>query len=317
MVTRRDVSVAWRRRLGSVLRRRRGAPRVTVVIPTYNWATVLPWSIGSVRAQSFTEWELWVIGDGCTDESAATVAAVDDPRIHWYNLAANGRSQVGPNNAALERAAGEYVAYLGHDDLWLPDHLRTLTGALDAGAPFACARQLRIDPGRAPYVSPHDGYVYTVSDWIAPTSMMHRRDDARSVGGWRFPDPSSMCDPEADLWARLAERRGPPSVIEAVTSVKLPAALRRGVYRERPCDEQAAWWERIRGARDSAAFVADALSDPALRPPARYDLAAVPPGMQDGTVPAAERHRLSRIHKGLDDKGLDDKGLDDKGLDDT
>ena len=77
-----------------------------MVIPTYNWATVLPWSIGSVLAQSFAEWELWVIGDGCTDESAATVATFDDPRVHWHNLAVNGRSQVGPNNAALARADG-------------------------------------------------------------------------------------------------------------------------------------------------------------------------------------------------------------------
>jgi len=43
------------------------APRVTVIMATYNWATVLPYSIGSVLDQTFTDFELLVIGDGCTD----------------------------------------------------------------------------------------------------------------------------------------------------------------------------------------------------------------------------------------------------------
>jgi hypothetical protein len=61
------------------------------------------------------------------------------------------------------------------------------------------------------------------------------------VGGWRFPDVCGAVDPEADLWAQCAEQFGSPMAIDAVTSVKLPASLRQGVYRERPCDEQVAW----------------------------------------------------------------------------
>ena len=41
-------------------------PRVTVIVPTYNWSTVLPYSIGSVLRQSFTDFEVFVVGDGCT-----------------------------------------------------------------------------------------------------------------------------------------------------------------------------------------------------------------------------------------------------------
>src|SRR4029077_3744842 len=114
-------------------------PRVTVVIPTYNWAPVLPYAIGSVLDQTYRDFELLVVGDGCTDESGEVVEGFDDARVHWHNLPANTGHQSGPNNDALRRASGEFMAYLGHDDLWLPNHLDVLTGALDAGALIAHA----------------------------------------------------------------------------------------------------------------------------------------------------------------------------------
>ena len=108
-----------------------------MIIATYNWATVLPYSIGSVLDQTFTDFELLVIGDGCTDESEQVVAAIADPRVHWINLPTNTGNQAGPNNEGLRRARGDIVAHLGHDDLWLPRHLEHLVAAIDAGAAVA------------------------------------------------------------------------------------------------------------------------------------------------------------------------------------
>ncbi|MGH7485232.1 MAG: glycosyltransferase family 2 protein, partial [bacterium] len=98
-------------------------PRVTVIIPTWNRSSVLPYSIGSVLRQTFRDFELIVAGDGCTDDSEQVVSAIGDPRLRWINLPANTRHQSGPNNEALRQARGEIIAYLGHDDLWLPHHL--------------------------------------------------------------------------------------------------------------------------------------------------------------------------------------------------
>src|SRR6266513_1317224 len=112
-------------------------PAVTVIIPTYNWSSVLPYSIGSALRQSFTDFELLVVGDGCTDDSAAVVAATDDPRVRWINLPVNSGHQSAPNNEGLRQARGEIIAYLGHDDLWLPHHLQVLLSALDEGADVA------------------------------------------------------------------------------------------------------------------------------------------------------------------------------------
>ena len=73
-----------------------------------------------------------VVGDGCSDDSEQVVAAIGDPRVRWINLPSNNGHQSAPNNEGLRQARGEIVAYLGHDDLWLPRHLELLAGALDA-----------------------------------------------------------------------------------------------------------------------------------------------------------------------------------------
>ena len=110
------------------------APRVSVIIATYNRANVLPYAIGSVLDQTFADFEVLVVGDGCTDESADVVAAVEDPpRALGQPL-----SQHGPPVRAEQRgpaaSRGEIVAYLGHDDLWLPHHLEFLVAAIGRGA---------------------------------------------------------------------------------------------------------------------------------------------------------------------------------------
>src|SRR5688572_1019424 len=102
------------------------SPVVSVILATYNWTSVLRYAIRTVLWQTFTDFELLVIGDGCTDDTAEVVASFRDPRIRWHNLPENTGNQAGPNNAGLAMARSEYVAYMHQDDLWLPDHLAVL-----------------------------------------------------------------------------------------------------------------------------------------------------------------------------------------------
>ena len=76
-------------------------PRVTVITPTYNWSSVLPYSVGSALRQTFTDFEVLVVGDGCTDDSGAVVEAFGDERVRWINLPANTGHQSEPNNEGL------------------------------------------------------------------------------------------------------------------------------------------------------------------------------------------------------------------------
>lgn len=221
------------------------APAVTVIIPTYNWSTVLPHSIGSVLGQTFSDFELLVIGDGCTDDSEAVVRAVGDPRVRWVNLPANTGHQSGPNNEGLRLARGEFIAYLGHDDLWLPHHLYCLTTALGLGADVAYGVTEVVgvdhtDLAAAPPMAP-----YRPGAWIPPTGVVHRRCVTEKVGGWRHYRELT-CDPEIDLWQRAHAGGFRFGFVRRLTAVKFPAAWRRDVYKLRPDHEQAAWLQRIR-----------------------------------------------------------------------
>jgi len=253
----------------------RAGPRVTVVIATYNWATVLPYSIGSVLDQTLRDFELFVIGDGCADESAEVVASFRDPRVQWVNLPQRTGHQAGPNNEGDRRARGDVIADLGHDDLWLPHHLELVVAAVEDGAPAAHSSTLLVHPASAPAVHPQPGWEYTPGAWIPPTSLAVSRQALRQVGGWRTPRETGRLDPEAELLARIRAALGPSIWVPRVTCVKLPAAERRNVYRTRPNAEQRHWLQLIRSAADpEEAVLATAPRSPAQQPPALATRAA-------------------------------------------
>lgn len=221
-------------------------PRVTVIIPTYNWSSVLPYAIGSVLAQSFADLELLVVGDGCTDDSEQVVAAIQDPRVRWINIPHSGH-QSGPNNEGLRQARGGIIAYLGHDDLWLPHHLALHVAAIDAGRD--------VTSSLVALIGPEDSFIECVrpdvktGSWMLPSALVHRAAMTNAIGGWR--DYRELkTSPEADLMLRGFAARYRWDLVPRLTVVKFPTSLRRNAYRLRPSHEQAAWSARIRSEPD-------------------------------------------------------------------
>src|SRR5688572_30048995 len=107
------------------------SPLVTVVIATYNRADTLKYAVESCLWQTFKDFEVWVVGDACTDHTEKVMQSFSDPRINWYNLPKNSGYQSKPNNEGIRRAKGKYIAYLNHDDIWLPNHLEVLVDKLE------------------------------------------------------------------------------------------------------------------------------------------------------------------------------------------
>jgi hypothetical protein len=128
-------------------------PLVSVRIATYNRAEVLmERTIPSVLAQTYQNFEIVVVGDGCSDDTGARLEEIGDPRISFVNLPHRGvypadpvkRWQVaggGAMNHGAELARGLWLAPLDHDDEFAADHIEVLLrSAMDERCELAYGR---------------------------------------------------------------------------------------------------------------------------------------------------------------------------------
>lgn len=98
------------------------APLVSVVIPTYNQPEMLVEAIESVLAQTYSNLEILIVDDGSTDNTRRRLARyVEDGRIIY--LYQQNRRQAAARNRGIQASKGELIAFLDHDDLWLPQKL--------------------------------------------------------------------------------------------------------------------------------------------------------------------------------------------------
>jgi len=225
------------------------SPLVTVIIPTYNWSEVLPYSIGSILRQTFQDFEVLVVGDGCTDDSEQVVKAQNDDRVRWINLPSNTGHQSDPNNEGLRQARGSLIAYLGHDDLWFPYHLSSLSAALNSGSDLAFAITEVIGPEEKFKVAVPSTLRYSRGTWIPPTGVGHRRSVVGALGGWRHYRELDV-DPEVDLWQRVYDAGYKIGFVPRLTAIKFSASERPGIYRQRSHHEQERWFHRINSEPD-------------------------------------------------------------------
>lgn len=107
-------------------------PKVSVCLLTYKRAAVLPRSIESILDQEFRDFEL-IINDDCSPDNTAQVCETyvkRDPRVKYFRNEKNLR-YAGNQNAAVERASGEYLAYVHDGDIYYPYMLKEWVDALD------------------------------------------------------------------------------------------------------------------------------------------------------------------------------------------
>jgi PST family polysaccharide transporter len=191
-------------------------PTCSVVMAAYNAAETIDQAIASVLAQTLSDLELIVIDDGSTDDTAERVRAhTADPRVRLHRQDNAGPSRA--RNRAIELARGRYVGILDSDDVWLPDYLELMVGALERapGAAFAYTRAWVLDraanrvrgqtwPVRLPRVAPGDADALLkalVAENFVNSSATIRRDILREVGGY---DPWVGVSEDYELWLRIA-----------------------------------------------------------------------------------------------------------------
>ena len=224
-------------------------PTVSVITATYNSSRTLRTALASLRAQDFDDWEAWIIGDGCTDDSADVVESFADTRFHWENLDSNHGSQSFPNNVGLRRAQSRYIAYLGHDDLWMPNHLSELIRSIESTQAdlvhSICALFGRegwegcVGPPRA-----DRGYT---EHYVPPSCWLHRRSLVETVGDWS--DPGSVAIAVDVDYLRRIHRAGKVIACSPhLTVAKFPSWW-IGLYSMTTDPPQEALWARIQQDR--------------------------------------------------------------------
>jgi len=197
--------------------------RISVVMPCFNSARFVREAIGSVRGQSYGDVELIVVDDGSTDDSLSIL----ESQGNAIRLIRQSRRGPYPaRNAGLAVSSGEFVAFLDSDDLWRPDALQKLHGALARhGTDLAyCGWQNVGDSfSNEPFVPP----AYEKGDpieqflrscpWPIHAALL-RRSLVRRLGGFSERRFSSM---DYDFWLRaLALTRNMVRVPEVLATYR-------------------------------------------------------------------------------------------------
>jgi len=98
---------------------------VSVIIPTYNRASLVEHTIQSVRKQTFEDWELIVVDDASEDNTRDVVFSIGDSKIKYVRHEEN-RGGSAARNTGIKNANGRYILMIDDDDLIKKNHLRTL-----------------------------------------------------------------------------------------------------------------------------------------------------------------------------------------------
>ena len=125
---------------------------VSIITPVYQCEKYLVSTIESVLSQTYSYWELILVGD-CTPDNSATLIQPyleSDSRFRYVKLEKNSGAAVA-RNAGLDLARGRYIAYLDADDIWLPKKLeRQLHFMKETGAAFTCCDYEKIEHDGTP-----------------------------------------------------------------------------------------------------------------------------------------------------------------------
>lgn len=114
-------------------------PNVSVIIPVYGAEKYVADTLRSVLAQTYSDFEVLIVDDGCLDRSVEICQQFDDPRIKIIRQ--ENRGLAGARNTGIRHAQGKYLGFLDADDLWLPTklekHVRHLDTAPQVGLSFS------------------------------------------------------------------------------------------------------------------------------------------------------------------------------------
>ncbi len=187
--------------------------KVSVIIPTYNRAALLPRAVNSVLAQTYDNYEIIIVDDCSPDNTQEVIDGFTDSRIHSFRHERN-KGQSAARNTGIANAAGEYIAFLDDDDEWLPNKLEIQVDTLDASASnvaliYCWSNWIDDSSGRVmtPRHSYEEGDIFeqalAMNAHHSPPTLLVRTSVLREVGGF---DEDMDTHEDRVLLCKIAQR---------------------------------------------------------------------------------------------------------------
>ena len=185
-------------------------PCVSVILPIYNNAALVPEALESALNQTFQDFEIIAVDDGSTDNSAQVLRSYE-PRIRVFQQANGGASSA--RNLAIREAQGEFIAFLDADDIWELNKLELQVAAFRADEKvgvcysecvlFDTQKTWDANFGSNPHTSGMIFDAILAKHFISMSSVMIKRSCLDDVGLF---DESLIGSEDYNLFLRLAKK---------------------------------------------------------------------------------------------------------------
>jgi glycosyltransferase involved in cell wall biosynthesis len=202
-------------------------PVVSICIPAYKAGAFIGETLASIRAQTFSEWEVVVVEDGSHDNTEDIVRAFAETVAQPVGFQRHTANQGLPatRNTAIAGSRGQWIALIDSDDLWTPHHLEhAVAHARKTGADLVHTGVIMFDSDtgkdlelRVPSAASIAALPLSLfrGDYpIQPSSTLIRRDTLNKAGGF---DPKCRYVEDRELWCRLARAGARISYVDALT----------------------------------------------------------------------------------------------------
>ena len=188
---------------------RYAVPRVSVVVPCYNYGRYLTEAVGSVLTQTFQDFEIIIVNDGSTDNTLEVadkiMSACTDGRIRLINQTNSGDPALA-RNRGISEARGEFILCLDADDMIMPEFLHQCVMLLDKVQDIAIAYTDQIYFGfgkdRVVRVADYEINCLAEANFMGYCSLF-RKKVWEEVGGY----PSGIGYEDWDFWLSCGEKR--------------------------------------------------------------------------------------------------------------
>jgi O-antigen biosynthesis protein len=189
-----------------------GAPKVSVILPTFNRPAMLREALESILGQTLRDFEVIVVNDAGLDVEDVIARLKQDRRVVYFQHTVN-KGLAAARNTGLRVARGKYIAYLDDDDIYYPTHLETLVRFAESGGysvVYSDALRATLQRTGGTYVITERAVTYSndfdydfilVNNLMPVLCVLHERACLDKAGGF---NEKMTTHEDWDLWIRMS-----------------------------------------------------------------------------------------------------------------